>query len=139
MYNEVNQLVRREKGSEIQGYLYDANGNLLQTVQNGGVIARYRYDSADNMVFAETKQGREEYQYNGFGKKTGMKVEMAGYEGDGTQEERATFWITQKTIITCYREIQGEGQKRISGITACCQPAMRKRMIYYTKKHQPQT
>ena len=82
-YNEVNQLVKREKGLEIQDYLYDANGNLLQTVQNGGVIARYQYDSIDNMVFAETKQGRAEYQYNGFGKKTGMKVEMAGYEGDG--------------------------------------------------------
>ena len=107
IYDELARLTAIEKDGEILGsYEYDANGNLLQTVQNGEVTARYRYDSADNMVLAETKQGRAEYQNNGFGKKTGMKAEMAGYEGTGRQEELAAFWIIQKTIITCYREKQ---------------------------------
>lgn len=85
-YNQMNQLVRREKGMEIQDYMYDANGNLSRVVQGEEVIAEYRYDSMNNMVFAKTSRGTAEYQYNGLGKKTGMIVGMPGLEEGHTGE-----------------------------------------------------
>ncbi len=71
-YNEGNQLVLKTEDALETTYAYDRRGNLEQVLENGSVVSRYLYDATNRLAEAEGQhRGSAQYQYNGFGQRTG--------------------------------------------------------------------
>ena len=68
-YNDVGRIVAitytSKEGKTINGwrYSYDAAGNLIETRSSTGVMRRYRYDKAEQLLEEEGAGGRIEYDY----------------------------------------------------------------------------
>ncbi len=79
-YNELNQLVSEENGSETTTYLYDNNGNLIK--QTGLKNNEYTYDSENRLLSATVQQGGnqtvEEYTYDYAGNRTSKVTNTDG-------------------------------------------------------------
>lgn len=133
-YNDVNQLIRREGESGIQDYLYDANGNLTQVMQADRILAEYRYDSADHMVFAKTGNGIAEYGYNGFGKKISMEVKHpeTGMSAGPDRTDYILDYTRDYNNLSKERKIRTE-QRRISGTITCYPPHLKQNQTQWMK------
>ena len=72
VYNELNQLIKKEGLEEAEEYIYDKRGNLSKIIGNEEVTA-YEFDVMGKMTKAITSKGESEYSYNGLGHRVGMK------------------------------------------------------------------
>lgn len=100
--NALNQVL--SQGKEL--FVYDANGNLAQKIQNGKAV-KYAYDALDRLISVVNEEGTTEYIYDAFNRRlskrqNGKEIKFL-YQG---QDEIGAFengQFTQLKIIGAQR------------------------------------
>ncbi len=65
VYNNLNQLIEQEDGTDTLTYTYDDNGNMLEVKKNNEIIKTYTYDAFNRLATANVNGNTAQYTYNG--------------------------------------------------------------------------
>ncbi len=78
-YNEADQLLCREVGSDRESYEYDQRGNLTGVMKGGIKVQSFAYDSYGRLAKAENRDGvRAAYTYNSLGQRLKKEIMANG-------------------------------------------------------------